>query len=286
MMKAVGTKKMFVVLTILLITSLFTSGQAFAWTVTSNFDSGTIGANASGASGFSYAGDQTTIDNTHSHSGTQSAKFHWVGNNYGAGADGWTHEHGEFTGLTGTGSGIGVWARGYFYWPAGFNFTAWQYSKLIRIGDINGHKITIDINNAGSPSDPGKLVISNETANTMSDIPNTNLSTGVWHCIELYDYQSSSSPITRVWMDGVLVYENKTDSTYEGIATNDVLFMSQWNGWDSHSTINQDQWIDDIVVTNQTPTGRDVAGNPMIGPTSGSTGSALQPPTGLLVVAK
>jgi len=39
--------------------------------------------------------------------------------------------------------------------------------------------------------------------------------------------------------------------------------MSTWNGG---APQDQDMWIDDIVITNETPTARDVYGNPMIGP--------------------
>lgn len=273
MMKKAVTKKMFYVFTILLVMSLFTSGPVFAFTVNANFENLALGGGASGTSGFNgvkYEVDATTV-NTIVHGGNQSAKMR--------------HLQGTET-LTGVlnlpsayGEGHEIWYRAYFYFPAGWSWanTSGKYSviKMMRISTTSNHLSVFSDTN-------GSILLSNEvdaaqpTTSAFWDI-------GRWQCIEMYVKLSSTAPIFRIWKDGVLVIEDTTHKTLPsgGSTTIEQYIYGNWNNGPVQT---QYSYVDDIVLTDVTPSQLDSNGNHMIGPTSVS--ATLVPPTGLQVTAK
>lgn len=278
MITAAKTRKTIAMFSILLVMSFFASGQVFAWTTGSTFEGGSNGALANGSNGFTYSGTQTFYDNTQVHSGSMAARMHWTNT---GGAEGFTYTHGEF----GTSSyNNELWIRGYFYFPAGFRFQAWPYCKFIRAqsaGGSNGY-VSVEFNTDSNGN--AQLVQSNEpSSGYIADIPKSNITTGTWHYVEQY-VKFGNPGIQRIWLDGVLKLNDT--SHYTGTGGNLIYIMTQWNGWDEHFTSPQDQWIDDIVITTDTPANRDANNYPMIGPTSGSTPVVtLPPPLGLKVTS-
>lgn len=260
MIKAAKTRKTIALFSILLVMSLFASGRAFAWTVSSTFEGGSIGSLANGTNGFNYAGSQTFYDNTHVHTGSMAAKMHWINTN---GAGGFGSEHGEYDVATYSNE---IWLRGYFYFPSGFNFSASPVVKFLRVKS-NANYVSVFFN-AGPNANTGKLLQSNEIAGTQNDISSALLTTGTWHCVEQY-VKFGSSGIQRIWLDGVLV---STRNENTGSGANQIYIMTQWNG---ETPQVQDEWMDDLVVTTDTPANRDANNNPMIGLTSGSTSASL-----------
>lgn len=235
--------------------------SSYGWTLSSTFEDGTLdqiagttGPNGyvGGLGGFQYAGQATTYSNTHAHGGTMSAQMHWT-----TGSEGFGEAHGQYyIGAVGT---DGIWVRGYFYFPAGFDFTASDVNKLIRITTTSGMD-SIFIN-ADTPSSPnvGKIASSNEPADYQNDVPSSGFNTGGWHCFEMH-IQFGNPGVQRVWLDGVMKWNDTTHDT--GTAGSAVYFMTNWNGG---SPADQDMWIDDIIITTDTPMNMDASNNPMIG---------------------
>jgi len=269
-----------VILKVMLITIVFTSGNAFAWTRSSNFDSGSAGQNAIGTSGFDYAGRATTYSSDFSVSGTKSAKMLWT-----QGSEGFAEDHGEYS-ITTVPNGGNIWIRGYFYFPSGFDFTAAPVSKFIRLKLSTGGYISLFFN-ANVPSTPtvGKLVESNDssTHSLQMDVPNSAISTGSWHCVEMHVRLSTTAPLFRAWLDGKLVLNDTSNKQVLSDTTSSLIYiMTNWNGGVPKS---QSQYMDDIVITTDTPSQVDSNGNPMIGPISGSQSATPTAPTGLRVTA-
>jgi len=273
-------KKSSVILKIMLITIVFTSGDAFAWTRSSNFDSGSAGQNAIGTSGFDYAGRATTYSTDFSVSGTKSAKMLWT-----QGSEGFAEDHGEYSIQT-VPNGGNIWIRGYFYFPSGFDFTASPVSKFIRLKLSTGGYVSL-LFNANVPSTPnvGKLIVGNDSVayNWQQDIQNSAISTGSWHCVEMHLRLSTTAPILRAWLDGNLVYNDTSNvQVLSGTNANLIYIMTNWNGGVPKT---QSEYMDDIVITTDTPSQVDSKGNSMIGPISGSPSAAPSSPTGLRVTA-
>jgi len=271
MVKNTKTRNILIMLTTLSLTVLFASGLAFAWTKSADFENGSNGSLAQGTSGFDFAGSQTFYSNTYAHTGNTSAKMHWT-----AGAEGFATEHGEFN-FPIVNSGSEIWARGYFYFPAGFNFKANPVSKFIRIRTPTGYdSVFFNTDATGN----GKLVLSNEPGNYQLDLADSYMSRGVWHCVELYVKLGSSGRI-RIWLDGVLKGDDARDT---GASSSQIYVMTNWNGG---SPITQDEYMDDFIITTDRPSQVDSKGNPMIGPINGTTipPVALVPPSGLRVTA-
>lgn len=230
-----------------------------AFTFTADFESCTLGTEASGTSGFDNAGTETLCSDIEANSGTQSALFNWLVTN-GTGFATTTGVVGVPETVT---EGNDVWARGYFYFPVGWDWTCDPVIKILRV-----HVVDAVGSNVGHVSvfghSTGIIRYSNEVSGPIFNT-STLFDIGAWQTIEIYVHTSTTSPIVRIWKNGVLIYEATTDATLS--ATDDyvenVFFMSYWNGG---VTVDQQQYIDDVQITNNQPNNQDAAGNYMIGP--------------------
>lgn len=276
MRKIARIRKMFAVLTIFLGMSLFTSERTFAWTMTADFENGTIGSKAQGTSGFSGAGTATTYSADQSVKGSKSAKMVWP-----AGSEGFGVCHGEFKYPNTVGNGGEVWARGYFYfaspWSWNNNSTS-QFIKILRI-----HMANSAGQNAGYHSfianGNGKVIASNEIAD-YGPVLSTSYDVGKWQCIEIYVKLSTTAPITRLWKNGELIFEDTTHKTLSSSSdyANFSYVMTQWN---NGAPQQQTQYVDEFIITTDKPSQVDSKGNPMIGPISGTTTTTISAPSEL-----
>lgn len=276
MKKITGTQKTFTVLKVLLVTILFTSGQAFAWTKTATFESGTVGSAAQGTSGFDNIYGGTVFSSDMASLGTKSAKLPW--------SLGEISEGGGFAFPQNVTDGTEVWARADYYFKSPWSWTCSPVIKLLRGVHVQ--------NSAGSnvgwlsvfANSNGSISPSNEPAGVQV-YTNTTFDVDKWQSIEMYVKLSSTAPVFRVWKNGVLVYEDKTNKTFNSSTDygDSSLVMSYWNG---DSPQNQTQYVDNYIVTTDKPSQVDSNGNPMIGIVNGSTTTTLAAPTGLLVTAK
>jgi len=279
MIKIAENSKIFAVLPILLAFSLLVSGQAFAWTINSNFESGTVGSLAQGTSGFDYAASRTTFASGVANSGSKSAKMAWQ-----AGDEGFSSCTGQFNFPSAVTNGGEVWARGYFYFASPWTWSSagggYKIIKIFRLLSNSGGMDSIFADSDGA------VVLSNEPAQVQT-VLNAPMDIGKWQCLEIYVKASSSSGIIRIWKNGVLVGESVGPYTLASSSNvlNGVYVMSQWNSGPSQS---QTQYLDDFVITTDKPSNVDAKGNAMIGPigwTGGGSGgtASLTAPANLKV---
>lgn len=254
---------------LILILILTIPSLALSWTETANFDSGAVGQVANGSDGFDGAGTATLYSDTYAHSGTQSARMTWL-----TGDAGFDENHGVNY-LSSVTDGGEIWARVYYYFPTGFDFTCTPVNKILRLhvyasdGSTNRGHISIFSGSAG------QVKYSNEVDAT-EPYTGESFGTGSWDSYELYVRFSTTSPISRIWKNGILIHEDTTHATLQSATdiSTESYVMSYWNGGP-----DQDQYSyhDDLYVTNEQPSNQDAAGNYMIGPTDwGAHGAVLQ----------
>ena len=128
----------------------------------------------------------------------------------------------------------------------------------------------------------GNIVLSDEFADHQ-DTSSTPFGTDAWVSLEIYVYSDPTNGVVRIWKNGVLA-DTYTGNTYDGSGYNTILYMSYWNGG---SPSGQSQYIDDVVITTDTPSNVDAQGNHMIGPTNWGSGDTQAPtvPTNLSATA-
>jgi hypothetical protein len=97
-----------------------------------------------------------------------------------------------------------------------------------------------------------------------------------WETYEVYTKFSSvpGSGIYRVWKNGVLVYENLTWNTFKSpddpnTSSDSIPSESEaaylFTYWNGNAPQTQTMYVDDLVVTNETPVTKDSSGNRYIG---------------------
>jgi hypothetical protein len=235
-----------------------------AWTKSRDFE-GTVGEKAQGPSGFDNAGTATIYSSEAANSGTGSAKMSWT-----AGINGFGVCTGEHYYATNLREGDELWVRGYYYFKAPWDWTTPTYIKIMRI-----HVATSSGSNIGYQSllsDGGGQIVGNTEVADRNYYTNHGYDLDRWQSLEMYVMFSSSAGIFRAWKDGILILEDKSSKTLSSSSdyADFSYFMSYWNGGCPQ---NQVMYMDDVVMTTDTPSARDAAGNPMIGPSgSGGTG--------------
>ncbi len=244
---------------------LLASSSAGAWTLDANFESGVLGDKANGSDGFSGAFQYTVYSDVVAHSGSQSAE---VG--IDAGTEGFGDWGGSFN-YPDLHQGDEIWFRVYLYFPSGFDFSCTQCAglKAMRI-----HTAAPDLSNEGYLDvliDNGLNVGSEITPDYFTNNPDwKNLGTPVitedWVAIEQYVKLSSvpGEAVYRVWQNGTLIKEDlQTETLRTAVSISDFIYLfSYWNGTAPQT---QKAYVDDVVVTNETPGVVDASGNPFIG---------------------
>ncbi len=239
-----------------------------AWTVKSNFEDGILGEKANGADGFTGAFSKTIYSNAQVHSGSQSAE---VG--IDAGVTGFGQWGGSFNFPSALYEGDEIWFRTYLYFPHGFPFsTDSGFLKTMRIhtvssnGDNEGYH-DILIRDSGDHIVVGSEITGDWYANNpdwkLNGGPTT---TGQWHALEHYVKFSSVSGegITRVWQNGVLIKEDTITKTL-GSSTSQSDFIYLFTYWNGGAPATVKAYVDDVIITSETPSNVDAAGNPFIG---------------------
>ena len=252
---------------------LLCASSAWAWTINRNFDSGTEGATASGTYGFSDADPAVTFYSgvKHGTSG-KSARFYL----YQQGGD--NIPYGEFSTANIT-ENQEVWIRWYMYLPSGFQWND-TYMKTTRLHGYyaNGtHAGWMGLGGYG-----GSYILSNEVPDVDPSYPSVGSYTlGSWVCYEMYFKVSSTDPIRRFWVNGTLVYAD-TSGDYVTNYTSDAFASGvQWfRTWNSpYIPTAQYAYVDDIIITTDTPSTQDSSGNYMVGPDEYVPGEDTTAPT-------
>jgi hypothetical protein len=242
---------------VLLIFLLAVPLVAGAWTVTADFEQGTLGARADGASGFGYATTQTFYSDTRSFSGSKSAIAGFlVGIETGAGGS---------MGLPYVSEGGEIWARGYYYFSSPWSWSASPVSKILRIKVLTSSGSHVAWHSIIASS-TGKIILSNEVQ-AYQPTSAVDFDINQWQSLELYVKFSATAGngVIRIWKNGVVVLEDTLRRTLSN-ASDTSGWSNVFTWWNGGHPQTQYAWIDDFIWTNERPANQDAAGNYMIGP--------------------
>jgi hypothetical protein len=242
--------------------------DAPAWSIHLDFEGGAAGEKAEGASAFGLAGSHTTFSADIAHTGRQSAKLVWTRDDSGFGK-----ASGEYY-FDYVPVERELWMRGYFYFAAPWSWKGactrpeegCDSIKTIRALLKNRHSGQVVGSTSVITNSGGVPYAHCETCKDQNIYQGAavRLDPGRWYALELYIYLHPTKGKVRMWIDGELKASAANLSTAR--SDDDVLYFSYWMGyWNGRCGRNQAMYIDDVVLTDETPAGRDAFGNPMIG---------------------
>jgi len=270
-MKLVPSLKMaFVILTI---TFSLSTEHLYAWTKHLDFEEG-----ITGTEGFSFIGSTVSQTKALSHSGSYSAQILFA-----AGDRCWDDQLTCGAGFndfpTTVGIGTELWTRVYFYFPSDFDWgdndrQGWRKILRYTIGSRGNISIGGFWGNSGNECE---IIGNTEAGNHYTyydQFSGINFPAGQWHSVEQYVKFGTTDETTRhmIWLNGDLIFDSINFVTNNPVlgSSSDILtrilFFSYWNGG---VRISQNAYIDNIIITSETPAQRDAKGNPMIGPENG-----------------
>jgi len=259
---------------------LLLSSPAFAWIVTADFEGGVLGTQAQSPNpdGFQdAAGDSRYVDSpvlTGSQAGSVSIR---------KGETGFGRWGGGFNFPSALGEGDSVWFRVNTYYPEGWDFTtvgAVEGLKFMRIitrgtsGSTEGaHSALIGGGATGGLINVGTEVNEIPFFTTNGPYPynkarriGTDIARDQWGTYEMQIAFSSvpGEGAYRVWQDGNLIFEDiETATLRSATSISDLIYLYTY--WNSGAPRTQRSYVDDIVITSDTPSNFDAFGNPMIG---------------------
>lgn len=235
--------------------------RVFGWTITADFELGTIGQKAQGPSGFGQAFSEVFFSNQQVRTGAESASTGFIQGSTGFGESGGIF---NFPNPKPT-EGSELWVRGYFYFSSPWSWTCNPVVKVLRAAKVEtsggAHLGYISVFSDTN----GHITISNEIAN-LQNFTNVYFDTNAWQSIEMYIKFSAtpSNAIVRIWKNGVLVIQQLNAITLISSTdiSNSTYIFTYWNGG---APQNQTAYNDDFVLTTDRPSNQDAQGNYMIG---------------------
>lgn len=280
--------------TILLLLSIFSTSQVFAWTISADFENelatvDTI-ANSPNPDAFHGAAGRSRYAETPALSGNQSGSVLATKGETGFGVWG-----GGFTFPQALKEGDEIWFRVNVYYPAGWDFSCGgcsqgvkfmrihtssatgsnegYHSTLIRSGTTTGGLIAVDSEVNREFYDSGKI---------NADIFDlgTPIIRDQWTTYEMYIKFSSifNQGIYRVWQDGNLIFEDLISATLFS-STSESKRIYLYTYWNNGAPKTQTSYVDDIVITSEVPGKKDADGNPYIGVGPSIYVAPPEPPT-------
>ena len=261
------------------------SFEASAWRLDLNFNDGAVGAKAQSSGAFNDAAGGTYYTSAVSYEGGKAAEL-----NITAGSTAFGTWGGIITHPTNLKKGDQVWFRVRTFMPAGFNYDSTSEGNRLKFLRI--HTRTSSTSNLGyddwyinpkGASVPFSFIYEGEQVwenfGTSADKPVL----GVWETYEMYvkfdnvPASAGGQARVRVWKNGVLMKDitnRKTLASADAYADRTHLF-TYWNGGAPQT---QKMYVDDIVLTSDTPAAKDAAGNPFVGVGSGQEKPQQAPP--------
>ena len=260
--------------------TLLITSQAHAWVVNANFEKGQLGLEAQGSDAFSDAFKNTKYTNKVVHGGKQAAVTSIKKGETGFGKWG-----GSFKFPSALKQGDEIWYRAWIYYPTGFDFSHGGVGiKTLRIATKNsggkgeGH---FDMLTKGSEG----VTVSMEQSRTEFHSKNDwkgigpKITPGVWHAFEYYAKLSSVSGkgVYRAWVDGKLILEDTTTPTIKS-SSSYLPYAYLWSYYNGGAPQDQQAYVDDLIITNETPSAIDSHGNRFIGVGKAKFTAAPKPP--------
>lgn len=240
------------------VANAFSMQQAGAWTIAKDFDNDSTGSLCGGLTE-----SLSTIVTTVAVSGTKSCAMKIT-----AGATGWEQFGGVVWFPSNLTAGSQVWVRIRSYMPVGFNYDASPYLKFLRMHTAEGYD-DLYIYPAGSQY-PYWWIFEGEDRGVNVGTQADRIVLGKWETYEMYIRFDSVSTanggraMVRLWKNGKLLAEIKDRITLRNANSfADRLHLSTY--WNGGAPATQQMYIDDLVLTSDTPAGRDEQGNPYVG---------------------
>lgn len=262
------------------------STTSLSWTRTLTFEDGSIGSTTYGTSqGFDDAAGGTYVTDERTFNSSKSAKLTVTGG---------STAFGEWGGIVNfpepLRKGDELWFSLNTFFPSGFNYDSTGeggHLKFLRV-----HITTPSGGNRGyndwyinpeRSTVPHKFIC--ECQHQWFEFGNANdeIQRGQWESYEMYikfddiPADQGGSALVRVWKNGKLLREitgAKTLGSATDIADRAHLF-TYWNG---AAPKTQHMYIDDLVLTSDTPQYRDNYGNPYVTGSGATPVSKPQPP--------
>jgi hypothetical protein len=267
--------------------------SADAWTISQNFDSAAPGSSC----GWD-AGSGSTVSANVAFSGKNSCQLTITQGATAFGAWGGILNHPAMVKQGGE-----LWLRIRTFMPAGFNYNSNSEGNRLKFmrfhtmsaSNPNDGYDDIYINPKGT-NPPLSFIYEGEqiwdnigslTANLVSPLiggSSETISLGVWETYEYYvkfdtvPKAKGGTAEVRFWKNGVLM-NDLTDRitlvTADAYSDRTHLF-TYWNGG---SPLTQAMYVDDLILTTDTPSAKDAAGHPYVGVgvTGGTAGTPVVP---------
>lgn len=260
------------------LTGVAVHGAANAWTITQTFDDKADGVGC----GWSAAG-HSKVSSTRAFSGSKSCMLSIT-----QGAEGFGDWGGIIDHPAAVRRGEQLWFRLRTFMPSGFNYNASSGKlKFLRFHTMSNSQSNygyddIYINNVGNnpvfdfiyEGEQEWAGFGNPVTQITSLVTNSTTTQGIklgtWETYEYY-VKFDTVPVSqggmshvRFWKDGVLMADIKNRQTLK--ATDAYSMRSHiFTYWNGTAPQTQSMWVDDVVLTSDTPAGRDAQGNPYIG---------------------
>ncbi|MBW4933406.1 polysaccharide lyase [Marinobacter sp. F4206] len=259
-----------------------TSLQAHAWTRNLTFEEGTVGAKAQSSSGqdFDDACGGCYITDEQVLSGNKAAKLTVTGGATAFGEWGGIVNHPEDLR-----KGDEIWFSVNTYFPPGFNYDSTGqggHLKFLRVLALKSSGANSGFNdwymNPEASAVPHKFIYEGQQEWFEFGDPSDEVQRGKWEHYEMYikfdnvPVDQGGTAMVRVWKNGRLLREI-TGSRTLNEATNYSPRSHLFTYWNGGAPKTQHMYVDNIVVTSDTPSNRDQYGNPMVG-AAGSGGGA------------
>lgn len=182
------------------------------------------------------------------------------------------------------GAGDDVWMRHALFFPDGFCFgfgttpgDGWGATKWMRIEFDNGgpqgapgDRLTLQLGNMGAQACSGQTEVYGATreyagaANLRPDNP-TPITTGAWHMVQWQVHLAADETgFVRFWVDDV--FQGQVDAVTMSDAGNAIDFITYGDYWNGSPHEDIEWYLDEVIMTTQTPTTTDAEGRPYISP--------------------
>lgn len=253
-----------------------------AWTTQIDCQHGTNGTRVpqGGANEFTNAFTKTIYSSTVVTTGKVSCQM-----GIAAGTDGWDSWGGIYDFPSHLGPGSELWIRLSLYVPAGFNYTANPWLKFMRVhtgSATSNDKGFIDLlfnpptgtvwdyATKMSVTDPFTFYYEGKPIPHALGVRGQNgVVPGKWETYEIYYKFDTVSKMNggtgevRIWQNNELLADLTDQVTLKDSTTyaDSFFLFTYWNGM---APATQSVYVDDITITDDTPSNRDANGNPCI----------------------
>lgn len=276
------SEKYFTVILVNLAALLF-SVSSGAWVIDQTYDNQSLGERCDNWS----AAGRSIVTNIESSSGTNSCRLR-IETTDGDADDpgtGWGQWGGVIRYPSLLRKGNEIWVRIRTFMPVGFDYNSssrgsrlkflrlhtrddananygyddWYINPYPRIDDDTSFLAPFNFIYEGAPRN-----------NPVGSDPEHTIRLGTWETYEYYvkfdntATDNGGQARVRMWKNGKLMGDITREKTLatSGAYSEALFIFTYWNG---ATPKNQEMYVDDLILTNETPSGRDEFGNPYVG---------------------